>query len=83
MSKKVKQHKTIVPGNGMAVNVLGTEKEDLSYALKAWKRKVKNANIIEILNDRREYNKPSVKNRIEKAKAKYIQKIRDIREKFN
>ena len=29
MSKKVKQHKAIVPGNGLAVNVLGTQKEDV------------------------------------------------------
>jgi len=83
MSKKVKQHKTIVPGNGMAVNVLGPEKEDLAYALKAWKRKVKNASIVDILNERREYIKPSVKNRIQKTKAKYIQKIRDMCEKNN
>ena len=83
MSKKVKQHKTIVPGNGLAVNVLGTEKEDLAYALKAWKRKVKNAGIVDVVNERREYIKPSVKHRIEKAKAKYIQKIRNMRERIN
>ena len=83
MSKKVKQHKTIVPGNGLAVNVLGPDKEDLAYALKSWKRKTKTANIIEIVNDRREYIKPSVKHRIEKAKAKYIQMIRNQREQNN
>ena len=83
MSKKVKQHKTIVPGNGLAVNVLGPEREDLAYALKSWKRKVKNAGIVDKLNERREYIKPSVKHRIEKTKAKYIQKIRDMRERIN
>ncbi len=83
MSKKVKQHKAIVPGNGLAVNVLGPEKEDLAYALKSWKRKIKTANIIEIVNERREYTKPCVKHRIEKAKAKYIQMIRNQREQNN
>ena len=83
MSKKVKQHKTVVPGNGLAVNVLGPEKEDLAYALKSWKRKVKNAGIVEILNERREYIKPSVKHRIEMTKAKYIQMIRNQREQNN
>ena len=82
MSKKVKQHKAIVPGNGMAVNVLGSEKEDLAFALKTWKRKVKSAGIVEILTEKREYIKPSVKNRAQNIKAKYIQQIRDNREKI-
>lgn len=82
MSKKIKQHKSIVPGNGMAVNVLGNTKEDLSYALKQWKRKVKNAGIIEIIQSKREFIKPSVINRSNLKNAKFIQQVRDKREKI-
>lgn len=35
MSKKQKQHQQIVPGNALAVNVVGTEAIDLAHALKA------------------------------------------------
>lgn len=76
MSKKVKQHKAIVPGNGLAVNVLGTQKEDVAFALKIWKRKIKSAGIVETLTERREFIKSSVKNRAQRNKAKYIQQIR-------
>ena len=82
MSKKVKQHKAIVPGNGMAVNVLGTEKEDLAFALKTWKRKVKSAGIVDILNEKREFVKPSVKQRAERIRAAYIQQIRTQRDRI-
>ena len=78
MSKKVKQHKTIVPGNGLAVNVLGTEKEDLAYALKAWKRKVKNSGILERIKDRKEFEKPSVTKRKQLQAAQFIQRIKDL-----
>lgn len=76
MSKKVKQHKAIVPGNGLAVNVLGTQKEDVAFALKIWKRKIKSVGIVETLSERKEFTKPSVKRRAQRSRAKYIQKIR-------
>ena len=46
MTKKQKQHQTIVPGNALAVNVVGTAREDLAFALKAWKRKIKNSQVL-------------------------------------
>jgi small subunit ribosomal protein S21 len=82
MSKKVKQHKAIVPGNGMAVNVLGAEREDLAFALKIWKRKVKSAGIVDILNAKREFVKPSVTKRAERIRAAYIQQIRSLNDKI-
>ena len=82
MSKKAKQHKATVPGNGMAVNVLGNTKEELNQALKTWKRKIKNAGIIETCQSKREFNKPSVINRAKLINAKFIQYIRDQREKL-
>jgi hypothetical protein len=41
MNKKQKQHQTTVAGNPLAVNVIGNQREDLAFALKSWKRKVK------------------------------------------
>ena len=55
MSKKQKEHQQIVPGNALAVNVVGTTKEDLASALKTWKRKVKSASVLETVKDGKEY----------------------------
>ena len=41
MNKKQKHHKTIVPGHATAVSVLGSGREDLAYALKTFKRKIR------------------------------------------
>jgi small subunit ribosomal protein S21 len=78
MSKKQKQHQTIVPGNPLAVNVVGTQREDLAFALKAWKRKVKNSGILERIKDLKEFEKPSVTKRKQLQAAKFIQKIKDL-----
>jgi small subunit ribosomal protein S21 len=78
MSKKQKQHQTIVPGNPLAVNVVGTQREDLAFALKSWKRKVKNAGVLERIKDRKEFEKPSVTKRKQLQAAKFIQKIKDL-----
>jgi small subunit ribosomal protein S21 len=78
MSKKQKQHQTIVPGNPLAVNVVGTQREDLGFALKVWKRKVKNSGILERIKDLKEFEKPSVTKRKQLQAAKFIQKIKDL-----
>ena len=81
MSKKQKQHRMIVPGNSLAVNVTGPTYEDLAIALKTWKRKVKSSYVLESVKDRKEYIKPSVQRRSEKSKAVYMQYIRDLHNK--
>lgn len=77
MSKKQKQHRMIVPGNSSAVNVVGTEKEDLAYALKTWKRKIKQSGVLEHVKNNKEFEKPSVTNRKQRQRAYYIQQIKD------
>ena len=77
MNKKQKQHQTTVPGNPLAVNVVGTQREDLGFALKTFKRKMKNSGILEKLKDRKEFEKPSVTNRKQIQRAQFIQKIKD------
>jgi small subunit ribosomal protein S21 len=77
MNKKQKQHQTTVPGNPLAVNVVGTQREDLGFALKTFKRKMKNSGILEKLKDRKEFEKPSVTKRKQIQRAQFIQKIKD------
>jgi len=77
MNKKQKQHQTVVPGNPLAVKVVGTQREDLGFALKAFKRKIKSSGILESVKDRKEFIKPSVKNRKLVQRAQFIQKIKD------
>ena len=81
MNKKQKQHQMIVPGNGLAVKVIGNTKEDVGYAIKAWKQKVKTAGILEIVKDRKEFEKPSVGKRQDRIKASYIQRMQSLRDK--
>lgn len=78
MNKKQKQHQSIVPGNATAVNVVGTQREDLSFALRLWKRKVKTSGVLEKTKDNKEFIKPSVKRRQQRQAAQFIQKIRDL-----
>jgi small subunit ribosomal protein S21 len=77
MNKKQKQHQTVVPGNPLAVKVVGNQREDLGFALKAFKRKIKSSGILESIKDRKEFMKPSVKNRKLVQRAQFIQKIKD------
>ena len=77
MNKKQKQHQTVVPGNPLAVKVVGTQREDLGFALKSFKRKIKASGILEKLKDRKEFEKPSVTKRKQLQKAQFIQKIKD------
>ena len=77
MNKKQKQHQTIVPGHSLAVNVVGSLREDLAFALKIWKRKVKNSEVLEKTKDRKEFIKQSFKKRKQLQYAQFIQKIKD------
>jgi small subunit ribosomal protein S21 len=77
MNKKQKQHQQIVPGNSMAVNVVGTTREDLGYALKTWKRKVKSSGVLEQVKQRKEYTKPGVVKRKQLQRAEFLQFVRD------
>lgn len=78
MNKKQKQHQTTVAGNPLAVNVVGTQREDLAFALKIWKRKVKSSEVLEKTKDRREFIKPSVKKRKQLQAAQFMQRIKDL-----
>ena len=71
MNKKQKAHQSVTPGNGLATAVV---EGDISYALKTWKRKVKQSGILDELKDRKEFEKPSVSRRRQLIRAKFINK---------
>jgi ribosomal protein S21 len=75
MNKKQKQHQSIVPGNASAVTVVN---QDLGFALRTWKRKVKATGVLEKTKDNKEFIKPSVKRRQQKQAAQFMQKVRHL-----
>jgi len=75
MNKKQKQHKTTVPGHFSAVKVIDN---DLAYALRAFKRKMKETGVLEKIKENKTFIKPSVARRTELNAARYIQYIRDL-----
>jgi small subunit ribosomal protein S21 len=81
MSKKQKQHQSIVPGNALAVKVNGSSREDLAQALKTFKRKIKSSGILEEIRERKEFIKPGVKKRKQLQNAKFMQMVRDLHAK--
>jgi len=75
MSKKQKHHKSIVSGTPSAVAVVDG---DISFALRSFKRKMKQLGVLDALKENRTFTKPSVKRRAQLINAKYMQKIRDM-----
>lgn len=53
------------------------KEKSIEFALKAYKNKVQKIRQIQELKKRQEYKKPSIKNREQKLKAKFIQKLKD------
>ena len=75
MNKKQKEHNSIVSGTPSAISVVD---KDIAFALKTFKRKMKQIGTIQHIKQNRTFIKPSVKKRAQKIKATYIQKVKDI-----
>ncbi|NVO01523.1 MAG: 30S ribosomal protein S21 [Bacteroidetes bacterium] len=52
------------------------EGESIDKSLKKLKRKFEKTGVVKELRERQKFTKPSVKNRIQRIKAVYIQKLR-------
>jgi small subunit ribosomal protein S21 len=57
--------------------IIEVKKNNIEQALKQYKFKVYKTKQLEILRDRQEFVKKSVKNRKQKIKASYIQKLKN------
>jgi len=80
MSKQIKHFKSIVPGAGVAVKVLPTKqypKGDINYALKSFKRELKESGKMEELKNRRHFVSKGQKRKEEVDRAKYYQWLDD------
>ena len=80
MSKQSKHQKSLVPGAGVGVKVLSTKiypKGDINFALKLFKRELKESGKIQNLKDRRQFISKSQKRREEVNRAKYYQWLSD------
>lgn len=59
------------------LRVIVNDGEKIERALKQFKRKCNNTKLIQELRSRKEFEKPSVKARKQRLRAKYIQKLRN------
>jgi len=74
MSKQLRQHQSIVPGNPNATRVAKTKRNpagDITGALRGWKSKLKNSGVIQSLKDNKEYTKPSAERRLARKNSIY------------
>lgn len=69
MNIKSKQFNALVQGSPYSVAVNG----DLTFALRQWKKILKDTNIVKELFDRQRYTKPSDWKRIQRSEAIYKQ----------
>ncbi len=58
------------------------EGESIDRALKRFKRKFDQTKMMRQIRSRKEFTKPSVKRRQQILKAKYIQRLRDMEDRY-
>jgi hypothetical protein len=73
ISKKQKHFKSIIPGCELGVKVVKIgDRGDISFAMRKWKKALKDSGKLEILKERQEYVPASVTKRIAREKARFL-----------
>lgn len=73
MNKRQKQFESIIPGSTNGTRVISVNgKPDLSFALRRWKKMVKDDGIIDQLKARQEYEKPNATRRKQRERGKFL-----------
>ena len=72
MNKKHKIWQSHIPGQALGASVV---KGDIGFAIRFWKRALKDAGTLQELRERRYFKKKSSKRREQLDSAKYFQKI--------
>ena len=72
MNKKHKIWQSHIPGQALGASVV---KGDVGFAIRFWKRALKDAGTMQELRERRYFKKKSSKRREQLDSAKYFQKI--------
>jgi|TARA_R110001592_G_scaffold323461_2_gene602741 ribosomal protein S21 len=80
MNKKHKIWQSHLPGKPLGVAVVQDktnpkDKGDIGFAIRFWKRAMKDAGVIEELKERKHFIKKSQKRRVQMENAKYFQQI--------
>jgi ribosomal protein S21 len=79
MIKSKKHQQAIIPGVTNGVYVSG----NLDFALRVFKRQVKDAGTMDMLKERKEFKKKSIVKREEYRKARYKQQKQSERERIS
>jgi len=80
MGKNYKHIQMTLPGHALGAKVLSTKRNpngDITYALQHWKKLMKDSGTLDILKDKKEFQKKSVTRRRQLQKAIYISSIQD------
>ena len=88
MNKKQKIWESYLPGHALGAKVVNTkfkdkktgkvtESGDIGFAIRFWKRSLKDAGTLFELKSRKEYTKKSQKRREQKNAAKFAQWVKD------
>lgn len=73
MNKRQKQFLSIVPGSTTAVRVVRVyDKLDLSFALRKWKKMLKDNGTIEALKERQQFEKPNATRTKQRERGKFL-----------
>lgn len=75
MNKKQKYHQSILPGTTSGSKVVN---RDINFALRMWKKKLKESDVLNDVKSRKEFIKPSATKRMQMNNAVYMQQIRDL-----
>ena len=83
MNKKHKIWQSHIPGQALGASVVKNpknpkDKGDIGFAIRFWKRSLKDAGTLQELKDRRFFKKKSTKRREQMNSAKYFQKINSL-----
>ena len=83
MNKKTKRQKSILPGaTGVrVVKTKGNPNGDIGFALKLFKKELKETGRLQELRERRYFTPKSEKRRVQIQRAKYFQKMESLRDK--
>ncbi len=90
MNKKHKIWQSHIPGVALGASVVNVKQRDkktgnvktvpdVAFAIRFWKRALKDAGTLQTLKEKRHHTKKSEKRRVQIAAAKYFQKCEDIR----
>ena len=82
MNKKHKIWQSHIPGKALAASVVNVKVRltpDIGFAIRFWKRALKDAGTLQELKQRKYHQKKSDKRRQEIAAAKYFQQCEDKR----